>query len=1097
MRGYVEACGNGYISGWIIGDRPNETSIVAIFADDKKIGECLACDFRQDLVEMGHPTGVGGFSFPLPLKRLRTHPHIIRVVEAHQGWELPPGPIELTSAENEDDEPEGYIPSYTSGENLDGAIDLLTTHGVSGWARHTDSLEGHVRVEVLLGGSVIASGVADEMRLHFDDKGGESGRYGYTMQFDSPLSDNADVKIQAVGKHGILVLYHGKPGVIDGDLESDSKGRANGWAPTRLGEKPLRVEAYPDGQVVASAVADNDKKAARESGGGDEFPGFTLEFDPPLTRGDAPVFHAVDAEGETLQLAAASPVDADVPIDRRLPKLEPSPRSGGELRNTPPESQAAYSEPQTSASQPAPERQAAEPRPALTPQVPAPRSIDWPDGRATDLLSVFRRRLADEQRRLNVAITALSGSETPAGDPVHWDSVNPRKNFVAALSKAIAEDRKVTKRVKDHVQAIADYFDPWFYVLNQLEHNQEVHNPILHYILVGYRDGNSPHLLFDPEFYRSQVKNLRGDPFLHFLLNGAHENLDPHPLFDTKFYRTKYMAEEPEANPWAHYLDVGAALGYDPSPFFSTDVFYTYAPAATLWTNALEAFLENSEWFDLPLVPAFDAKLYRFQLEIERGQRLKEPPLVHYLRSGYRDETLLPNLLFDPQVYREKNGLSLDEPALLHYLREGDRRGLHCHTFFSAEFFNRERGDIGEGLTALEYALANPRASYQSDHRMSGPIDPNLIEFLRKYVEEWGESQFDLSFYRSANSDLRELGDEACVEHYFAHGRAEGRIASPTDLMRNAKLQIRELSLGFVSDEYAMLSPDLNNLKGDFVAALNHFALAGRNEGRMYGKWQFYFDDLKLDLPSARKPLTVSAPAKRNDVCVLIHAFYPDLLPELVAFAQNFQNNSFDIFINVVDLAWTPELHEQLRAICPGAFVQLSNDSGRDIGGFTRLLRNIDLDRYDIFAFFHSKKSPHIAPERGDHWRRTLLRAIAGSPEVADTCIAMFKEDSHVGMIGAKEWRSSDMGNNAEQYERLLDLLGIKGKNRVLDYLSGFMFLIRRDIVKTIFEVLKEIDWEYGGDNVLDFHMDGQIAHGVERAVPALVRHMGYEVVYR
>jgi lipopolysaccharide biosynthesis protein len=233
------------------------------------------------------------------------------------------------------------------------------------------------------------------------------------------------------------------------------------------------------------------------------------------------------------------------------------------------------------------------------------------------------------------------------------------------------------------------------------------------------------------------------------------------------------------------------------------------------------------------------------------------------------------------------------------------------------------------------------------------------------------------------------------------------------------------------------------------------------------------------------------------EVCILIHVFYPDLLSELVAFAQNFRDVSFDIFINLVDISWTSELQEQVRAICPGAFVMLSHDAGRDVGGFTRLLEHIDIDRYDLFAFLHSKKSPHIAPESGEYWRRGLLRAIAGTPQTAVDCVKAFRENPHIGLIGAKEWRSQDMGKNVEQYERLLDLLGVRGKNRELDYVSGFMFLTRSDVVARLFETLRQLDFEYGGDRDLDFHIDGQIAHGVERAVPALVRQMGYEVNYR
>ena len=285
--------------------------------------------------------------------------------------------------------------------------------------------------------------------------------------------------------------------------------------------------------------------------------------------------------------------------------------------------------------------------------------------------------------------------------------------------------------------------------------------------------------------------------------------------------------------------------------------------------------------------------------------------------------------------------------------------------------------------------------------------------------------------------------------------------------------------------------------KGRLTSALYHYGRYGRHERRMIGKWLFKFADLDIDLPSPAEPLRVARQAERVEACILIHAFYPDLLPELVAFAQNFRDATFDIFINVVDAAWTPALQEELRAICPGAFLMLSNDLGRDIGGFTRLLEHIDIARYDVFAFMHSKKSPHIAAETGEYWRRSLLSAIAGSPEVAREGLKQFRDNPRLGMMGAKEWRSHDMGKNIDQYERLLDILGVRGGNREVDYLSGFMFLMRSEIVVRLFETLRGLAFEDGTDKDIEFHKDGQIAHGVERAVPALVRQMGYEVLWR
>jgi lipopolysaccharide biosynthesis protein len=271
----------------------------------------------------------------------------------------------------------------------------------------------------------------------------------------------------------------------------------------------------------------------------------------------------------------------------------------------------------------------------------------------------------------------------------------------------------------------------------------------------------------------------------------------------------------------------------------------------------------------------------------------------------------------------------------------------------------------------------------------------------------------------------------------------------------------------------------------------------GRQEQRTIGRWQFYLDTLDLRVPSISAPLTVTASAERIEVCLLMHLFYPDLWPELAAFARNFESVSRDVFVNVVDIAWTPRFQRDLRELCPGAFVQLSNDEGRDIGGFTRLLDNVDIMKYDFFAFMHSKKSPHIATEKGEYWRRSLLNAFAGSREIVAECIDSFRADPTVGLIAAKEWRSTELGKNEVQYLQMLDLFEIDEQHRSLEYASGTMFLIRSEIVQRIYNVLKAADWEYGGDRDLAFHIDGQLAHAAERVIGNLARQMGYRMVWR
>lgn len=636
----------------------------------------------------------------------------------------------------------------------------------------------------------------------------------------------------------------------------------------------------------------------------------------------------------------------------------------------------------------------------------------------------------------------------------------PARRFTARLLRDVQADPNLAPAVKAHADAIAPLFDPFFYAEKAGE--DALANPLLHYVLAGWREGYSPSPLFCPAYYRRLRGAISGDPALDFLTHNA--PCDPHPLFDTAFYGQSLL----------HYLEEEELRS--PSPLFDARAFQAAFPQSE--RTPLEHFLLNRECWDFPVGRAFDAKLYAYQIEVERGERLDSPPYVHYITQGYQDETLLPNLLFDPVFYREHNQLSFHEPALLHYLREGEAAGLSCHPFFSPR------------LATLEHVLAHP-GEIRTDPRMEGPIDKRLFDFVQALLLERGG--FDADIYRDANPDIAE--EEDLLTHWQNVGRQQGRIASRAQILQQAGLCVRDLPLGFVLEDYVSLHEDLAYLRGRFASALLHWGRHGRHERRLIGRWTFRLFDLALDLPSASAPLNV-LPTKKAEICILIHIFYPDLLPELAHFARNFRDFTFDIVINIVDEVWTPQFQHDLRTLLPGACVILSNDCGRDIGGLTRMLSLVDLSRYDLIAFFHSKKSPHIHHSRATYWRRSLLNAIAGTPERARENVELFRTHPEIGMLGAEEWRSHDMGANCTQYEHLLDLFGVRGPARELDYLSGFMFLLRAEIAQSLYNVLKSLSFEYGGDKPLEFHKDGQIAHGVERALPALVRHMGYTIHY-
>src|SRR5262245_13418364 len=119
---------------------------------------------------------------------------------------------------------------------------------------------------------------------------------------------------------------------------------------------------------------------------------------------------------------------------------------------------------------------------------------------------------------------------------------------------------------------------------------------------------------------------------------------------------------------------------------------------------------------------------------------------------------------------------------------------------------------------------------------------------------------------------------------------------------------------------------------------------------------------------------------------VLVHVFYHDLWDELAGYISNLRPLPFDLYVNLVDgEAGNEELTKRIRRRFPGVHVQATENRGRDIGGFLRLMDIVIRSgrAYDTFIVMHTKKSVRQEPGYGDSWRTRLLQSMLGRPERA------------------------------------------------------------------------------------------------------------------
>lgn len=107
--------------------------------------------------------------------------------------------------------------------------------------------------------------------------------------------------------------------------------------------------------------------------------------------------------------------------------------------------------------------------------------------------------------------------------------------------------------------------------------------PLVHYLVRGWREGRSPHPLFDDAWYLDRNPDVAAaglQPLVHFLRYGADEGRETHPMFDAGYYaRTNPDVGRTGVAPLLHYVTDGAAENRSPHPDFPGDAVARLLPA--------------------------------------------------------------------------------------------------------------------------------------------------------------------------------------------------------------------------------------------------------------------------------------------------------------------------------------------------------------------------------------------------------------------------------------------------------------------------------------------------------------------------------------
>ena len=241
------------------------------------------------------------------------------------------------------------------------------------------------------------------------------------------------------------------------------------------------------------------------------------------------------------------------------------------------------------------------------------------------------------------------------------------------------------------------------------------------------------------------------------------------------------------------------------------------------------------------------------------------------------------------------------------------------------------------------------------------------------------------------------------------------------------------------------------------------------------------------------------APSDYGKIAVCAHIYYTDMLEEILALTGNIPV-PYD-FIATTD---TPEKKAEIEATLakrPGVknvIVRIvEKNRGRDMSSLFISLRDLLVDDgYDLVCRLHTKKSPQVQASRSNLFKRHMLENLLNTRGYVHNVLDMFHDNPLVGLAVPPVVHISypTMGHawffNRPKVEETARLLNIKVKfdhdTPVAAY--GTMFWFRPRALRKIFEH----KWKWEDFNAEPNHVDGGLAHVLERLIAYAAQDAGY-----
>ncbi len=400
----------------------------------------------------------------------------------------------------------------------------------------------------------------------------------------------------------------------------------------------------------------------------------------------------------------------------------------------------------------------------------------------------------------------------------------------------------------------------------------------------------------------------------------------------------------------------------------------------------------------------------------------------------------------------------------------------------------RENG-IGEIYLCCTHSFesSNPK-DFDMDAAIEFPPNntnpPNATKTVKPLSKDFSGSVYDWSVY------LKRSDNYTTPSYKLFRGVCPSWDNTPR-LKKKSKSFINSSPMGY---QQWLLKASLDTIKRFnpserfvFINAWNEWAEGAHLEPDT--KYGFaWLEATKMALYRANCFNGIPRPTKVEELAIVIHAYYDELLPEIVHYLQQLRHVKCKLYIT------TPN-EESSYSILENSgldfYIEKVNNHGRDILPFLHIMKQVKLDGYELIIKVHTKKSLHRVD--GDIWRQDLYRKLLKAEAVMNG-IKLFQEQPKLGILGPDGHlvpMRYYLGSNIQRLLSLAHRWGISGDKLLkLKFVSGSMFMARVSAL----EPLLQLDLNADDFEAETGQIDGTMAHAIERAIAVSAYSLGFEV---